>query len=321
MKIVRFSRRGRAQLGVLVADGLMVGLTADLGVSSELGRFLVHGGLERARELSRDYLSLSEGALVRLDEVHLLPPISPPCNLIGVGKNYLDHARETGGFLPERPLYFGMASTAAVGPHDLIAKPDWVRCLDYEVELGVVIGREARAVAEAEALDYVAGYTVVNDVTARELQNLDRQWFRAKSMDTFAPMGPWLVTADELPDPQNLELTLTVDGEVRQQSNTGQMIFSVAQLLADLTSVITLYPGDILATGTPSGVAMGEYPTLPKAIASGEFEQVKDDPAVVRALGRYLQPGSLVEARIEGIGSICNRVVRKKGKRGEEIEG
>jgi 2-keto-4-pentenoate hydratase/2-oxohepta-3-ene-1,7-dioic acid hydratase in catechol pathway len=224
----------------------------------------------------------------RLDRARLLAPIPRPGkNVVCTGRNYAEHAAERGVGPPERPVYFTKAPTAVIGPGAPIVHHAVTEALDHEVELAVVVGRGGRDLGPEAALDHVFGYTIVNDVTARDLQRARQQWFKGKSLDTFCPMGPALVTADEVPDPQQLGLRLRVNGEIRQAATTAQMIFGVADLLADLSTALTLEPGDILATGTPSGVGA--------------------------ATGRYLRPGDVVEAEIDGLGVLRNPVVAPPG--------
>jgi 2-keto-4-pentenoate hydratase/2-oxohepta-3-ene-1,7-dioic acid hydratase in catechol pathway len=207
----------------------------------------------------------------------------PRKNIFCMGRNYAEHAAERGAAPPERPVFFTKAPTSVIGPGVPIVHHAVTQALDYEVELAVVVGQGGRDIAPAEALRHVFGYTVLNDVTARDLQKAHQQWFKGKSLDTFCPMGPVLVTADEIPDPQALGIRLRVNGQVRQEATTAQMIFDVATLLAVLSAGMTLEPGDILATGTPSGVGA--------------------------ATGAYLRPGDLVEAEIDGLGCLVNRVI------------
>jgi 2-keto-4-pentenoate hydratase/2-oxohepta-3-ene-1,7-dioic acid hydratase in catechol pathway len=208
-----------------------------------------------------------------------------PC-VAGVGKfmciglNYSDHAAETGADIPEHPILFMKATSAISGPEDDVVMPRGSEHTDWEVELGVVIGRRAKYVEEADALDHVAGYCVVNDVSERRFQNhLTGQWTKGKSCDTFGPIGPWLVTRDDVPDPQALSLSLDVNGERRQTGSTGTMIFPVARIISHLSQLFTLHPGDVIATGTPPGVGMG----------------VKPEPV-------YLRDGDVMELEIEGLG-------------------
>jgi 2-keto-4-pentenoate hydratase/2-oxohepta-3-ene-1,7-dioic acid hydratase in catechol pathway len=213
----------------------------------------------------------------------LLAPIPRPRkNIFCMGRNYAEHAAERGAAPPERPVFFTKAPTTVIGPDAPIVHHAATQALDYEVELAVVVGRGGRDIAREDALRHVFGYTVLNDVTARDLQQAHQQWFKGKSLDTFCPMGPVLVTVDEVPDPQALGIRLRVNGQVRQEATTAQMIFDVATLLAVLSAGMTLEPGDVLATGTPSGVGA--------------------------ATGAYLRPGDLVEAEIDGLGCLVNRV-------------
>jgi 2-keto-4-pentenoate hydratase/2-oxohepta-3-ene-1,7-dioic acid hydratase in catechol pathway len=218
----------------------------------------------------------------------LAAPITRPGKIICVGRNYAEHARELGNELPERPILFAKFATAIVGPFDDIVRPMEVTDLDYEAELCVVIGRGGRRIPKEQALDHVGGYCCANDVSARAAQlALGDQWLRGKSFDTFCPLGPAIVTRDEIPDPQNLRITCRVDGETRQDSSTEDMVFDVATLVSYCSDAFTLEPGDLILTGTPAGVALGR------------------DPAP------WLQPGQLCEVEIEGIGRIANRIVQE----------
>lgn len=218
--------------------------------------------------------------------VSLLTPLVRPGKLLAIGLNYRDHAREVGADLPEAPLLFGKFPSALTGPYSPVpVSPALTRHCDYEVELAVVIGRPARDVDVADALDHVAAYAVANDLSARDLQFAEPQWIRSKSLDGFCPLGPWLTTADEVADPQALPLRAWVNDELRQDSSTAQMIFGVAELIAFLSQGITLDTGDVILTGTPPGVAMG----MP-------------EPA-------WLQPGDVVRCTVDGLGEIANQIV------------
>jgi 2-keto-4-pentenoate hydratase/2-oxohepta-3-ene-1,7-dioic acid hydratase in catechol pathway len=218
-----------------------------------------------------------------LGKTRLLAPIPRlRKNVYCMGRNYAEHAAERGAAPPERPVFFTKPPTAVIGPGAPIVHHAVTQALDYEVELAVVVGLPGRDFSREDALAHVFGYTVLNDVTARDLQKAHQQWFKGKSLDTFCPMGPVLVTADEIPDPQALGIRLRVNGVVRQEATTAQMIFGVADLLAALAAGMTLEPGDVLATGTPSGVGA--------------------------ATGAYLKPGDVVEAEIDGIGCLTNPV-------------
>ena len=212
-------------------------------------------------------------------------PIRRPGKIIAAGMNYRDHAEEQGLDLPSRPLLFAKWTSSLVGPDDEIVLPTISTQVDYEAELGVVIGTQARNVAAEDALDYVAGYICVNDVSARDLQTSDGQWTRAKSLDTFCPVGPLLVPASEIADPHSLDIKCRVNGETRQDSNTRHLAFDVSDLIAFVSAGVTLEPGDLIATGTPGGVgAHMEPPT-------------------------FLESGDVVEVEIESIGTLTNRVV------------
>ena len=220
-----------------------------------------------------------------LKRVRLLAPIpSPARNVFCLGRNYADHAAERGAAAPDHPVYFTKPGTAVVGPGDDVVHHAITKELDYEVELAVVIGTGGRDIPRAEALRHVFGYTIINDVTARDLQKRHNQWFKGKSLDTFCPMGPMLVTADEIPDPQALAISLRVNGQTRQSSHTAKMIFPVAQCIEVLSQGMTLLPGDIIATGTPDGVGA--------------------------ATGNFLRAGDRIEAEVEGIGILASKVVR-----------
>lgn len=237
------------------------------------------------------------GSEVPLDDVQLLPPIRwPSKNVICVGKNYRDHAAEFAGSgydssaigetdsVPGEPILFSKAPSSLIGAHDEIKVP-WNLSseIDYEAELGLVIGKSGRDIPEAAAFDHVWGYTVVNDVTARDLQSRHKQWLLGKSIDTFCPIGPWLVSADEL-DPENLELSCWVNDELRQSANTGDLIFNIPKIISTVSASMRLETGDIIATGTPAGVGIGFSPP------------------------RFLEAGDVVRVEINGIGAIANKV-------------
>jgi len=212
-------------------------------------------------------------------------PIDRPGKIICVGLNYRDHAEEQGTDLPTAPLLFAKWGNTLIGPGDPIVIPPLVTKCDYEAELGVVIGSTVRRVSAENALEAVAGYVCVNDVSARNLQFADGQWTRGKSPDTFCPVGPRLVPSDEVPDPQSLGIRATLNGETVQDSNTGNMVFGVAEIIAYVTQTVTLEPGDLIATGTPAGV--------------GAFR--KPEPL-------FMKPGDEITIEIDGVGSITNPV-------------
>ena len=222
------------------------------------------------------------------------PRIGPCVGNVGkfmcIGLNYSDHAAETGADIPEHPILFMKANSAITGPNDTVVMPRGSESTDWEVELGVVIGRKAKYIKAKDALRYVAGYCVVNDVSERTFQSqLSGQWTKGKSCDTFGPTGPWLVTRDEIKDPQNLDMYLDVNGKRRQTGNTSTMIFTVAEIIEHLSSLMTLHPGDVISTGTPPGVGMGMKPK-PK----------------------YLKEGDTMEVSIEGLGVQKQKVKRDK---------
>lgn len=225
-----------------------------------------------------------EQSRVPVEKAQFKAPIPRPGKIVVIGLNYRDHALETGSPIPEAPIVFAKYPTAVIGQGDTIrTNPAISTAVDYEAELAVVIGREAKDVAASEALDYVFGYTCANDVSARDIPN-GGQWMYAKSFDTFAPMGPWIVTADEIADPQDLPIRARLNGNVLQESNTTEMIFPVRELIAYVSRGITLEPGDVILTGTPAGVGVARTPNV------------------------WLKPGDTIEVEIEGIGALRNPV-------------
>lgn len=281
MRLIRFGDSGREEPGVLLPDGRRVDASGEFHDYDE--GFFASGGLEGLAEWVAD--GCPGGALID-PAARLGPPVNRPSKIVCVGKNYLDHAKEMGGEIPSEPVLFMKASSAWSGPHDDVIIPRGGTKMDYEVELALVIGRTASCIDEREALDHVAGYSVFCDYSERSFQlEAGGQWTKGKSADSFAPMGPWLVTGDEVTDPQKLRLWCKVNGELRQNSWTGDMMCSVRQLVAYISRFMTLLPGDVVATGTPAGVALGMSPP------------------------RYLQAGDFVECGIEGLGELAQRVV------------
>jgi acylpyruvate hydrolase len=238
-------------------------------------------------EESEAQLCRQTGALIPLTDVKLNPPVVGPSKILAVGLNYAAHAAEQAAKLPESPLIFSKCTTALIGPNDSIRLPRISDMIDYEAELAIVIGKEARSVSRDRAMEYIAGFTIMNDVTARDLQKRERQWARAKGLDTFAPCGPWLVTPDETGDPGALDIELRVNGEIRQRSNTSDLIYDIPTLIEFISQDLTLRPGDIISTGTPSGV--------------GVFL----DPPV------FLKAGDQIEIKIERIGTLSNTVAAR----------
>jgi 2-keto-4-pentenoate hydratase/2-oxohepta-3-ene-1,7-dioic acid hydratase in catechol pathway len=220
-----------------------------------------------------------------LSRIQLLAPVPRPPKFICVGLNYRDHAIESGMPIPERPTVFSKFSSCVIGPGAPIVLPRNSVQPDYEAEFAFVIGKGGRHIRAENWRDHVFGYTIVNDVSARDFQMATSQWLMGKTFDTFGPMGPWLVSADEIPDPHSLDITLIIGGETLQSSNTRELIFKIPDLIAYISSVVTLEPGDIVSTGTPSGVGFARKPP------------------------RYLKPGDEVVIRIDGIGELRNPVV------------
>ena len=273
MKLLRYGPAGQEKPGMMHDDGSIRDLSAH--IDDLAGDALSKTSLEALAGLDPDSLPKVEGA----------PRIGACVGQIGkfmcIGLNYSDHAAETGADIPKHPILFMKATSAVVGPDDMVMLPRGSTHTDWEVELGVVIGERCKYVSEDEALDYVAGYFVSNDVSERHFQTqLTGQWTKGKSCDTFGPIGPWLVTSDEVGDPQNLDMSLDVNGSRMQTGNSSTMIFTVAQIISHLSQLMTLHPGDVISTGTPPGVGMG----------------IKPDPV-------YLKKGDVMELRIEKLGS------------------
>jgi acylpyruvate hydrolase len=260
MKLVRFESGDGVRLGVLEGTRILDLTAVDAVLFAPDLRGLLDGG-DAAVDEAR---SAAPGApALPAFRAKLLAPVPAPSKILCVGQNYMDHIREQKAEMPKTPILFSKAPTCVVGPGDPVRWPTGLTIQpDLEVELGVVIGRTMKGVPAARALDHVLGYTVLNDVSARDLQFGDKQWVRGKSLDTFCPIGPVLVTRDEIPDPQGLRLTSAVNGRVWQDSNTKEMIFPVAELLAFICQGITLLPGDLVATGTPNGVGVFQNPPV-----------------------------------------------------------
>lgn len=287
MNLVTFSLDGQTRLGALRTDGSGNWVT-DLNrlnprLPPELIAFLQAGA--EALALAQTAVSnATPEQWIDCAAVKLKAPIMRPGKIICIGQNYLEHAKESGASRPPFPIIFAKYANTVIGPGEPIVIPRAVEKPDYEGELAVVIGRRGRDIPEAEALSYVAGYMPLNDVSARDWQNRTGQWVIGKTCDTFCPMGPALVTADEVPDPQNLHLRTVIGDEVLQVGYTGDMIFSVAFLIADMSRVMTLEPGDVIATGTPSGIGAARVPP------------------------RWLRPGDVVRVEIDGVSVLENPV-------------
>jgi 2-keto-4-pentenoate hydratase/2-oxohepta-3-ene-1,7-dioic acid hydratase in catechol pathway len=276
MRLIRFGTKGRERPG-LWRDGRVVDLRAHFPDIPDIGEtFFREGWIERVRRIEDPGRPSTD---------RLGCPIDRPSKIVCLGKNYAEHAREGNFEAPERPLLFCKAPNALNGPTDPILLPRSTGQVDWEVELAVVIGVEGKRIPRERALDHVAGYTVMNDVSGREAQFRDSQWFRGKSFDTFAPMGPAVVTADELANPGALRLWTKVDGRLMQEGTTADMVFDVPTLIENISEDMTLLPGDVISTGTPAGVGIFRNP-----------------PVVLAA-------GNVVTCGIEGIGELSNPVV------------
>ena len=277
MRLIRFGSPGAEKPGLLLPDGTRVDASAVANDYDEA--FFAGDGVARLRAW------LEEGKAADAPRVdkneRLAPPVARPSKIVCIGLNYYNHAKESKMAVPEEPVLFMKASTSLSGPFDPIILPRGSRKTDWEVELAVIIGRQAKYVAESEALEYVAGYSVMNDVSEREYQ-IERggQWVKGKSCDTFSPLGPALVTPDEIADVHDLDMRLTLNGEEMQRSSTGDMIFPVPLLVSYVSRFMTLLPGDILSTGTPEGVGLAMTPP------------------------KYLRVGYVVDLEIEQLGSI-----------------
>jgi 2,4-didehydro-3-deoxy-L-rhamnonate hydrolase len=282
MKLCRWGRNGFEKAGMIDAQGQLRDLSSIVATIDTDA--ISPKGLARLRKIRAESLPL-----VRTNP-RFGVPYTGISKFVAIGLNYIDHARETGAQIPSEPIIFMKASTSISGPNDDIATPKNSTRLDYEAELGVVIGSKARYVSEDKALDYVAGYTLVNDVSERAFQMQSSQWDKGKGCDSFGPIGPWLVTTDEIANPQALDIWLDVNTDRRQSSNTKNMIFSCAKLVSYCSQYMTLLPGDIITTGTPSGVALG----------------IKDRNA-------YLQTGDIVTLGIKGLGEQRQKVISFKG--------
>jgi 2-keto-4-pentenoate hydratase/2-oxohepta-3-ene-1,7-dioic acid hydratase in catechol pathway len=299
MKFVTFRHDGRVAPGVLQGDRHIVDLggtnAARLKIPTPSLAAIIAGGTATQAAVRAFVDAAPSRALLAMEDVELLAPIPRPAkNVFCVGRNYVDHvkegalARSTSVVLPKVPQFFTKPPTAVIGPGAAIRiGPELTAELDYEIELGVIIGAGGRDIPPGTAFDHVFGYTILNDVTARDLQRSHEQWFKGKALDGSCPIGPWIVTKDEIPSVDELELTLTVNGETRQHARCSQMIFDVPTIIASLSAGLTLEAADIIATGTPAGVGFSFKPP------------------------RFLNDGDLVVARIDGIGQLTNPVERR----------
>jgi 2-keto-4-pentenoate hydratase/2-oxohepta-3-ene-1,7-dioic acid hydratase in catechol pathway len=309
MKLVTFSFNGIERVGALLENTIVdlnhayAALLSESGepspyelaqalVPSEMTQFLKKG--EEAIRLANEAISFvieksdkglfGEKLKYAASEVELLAPVPRPGKIVCVGLNYIDHCEETGMEPPKSPVIFSKFNNAVTGPGEAIILPTNSKQVDYEAELAFVVGKKAKRVSEQDAYSYIAGYTVVNDISARDMQFEDGQWIRGKTPDTFAPIGPVIVTKDEVEDPHKLDIKLTLNGETMQSSNTENLIFSIPFILSYLSESVTFEPGDIIATGTPPGVGMGRKPQV------------------------WLKDGDHVVVEVEKIGSLSNVV-------------
>jgi len=283
MKLCRFGKNGYEKPGMIDSQGMLRDLS---GVVTQIDQDLIAPkGLARLRKIRPESLPLIK------TEPRLGVPYIGISKFVAIGLNYSDHAAEANLPVPAEPVVFMKATTSISGPNDDIVQPRGSTKLDWEVELGVVIGTKAQYVPEDRALEYAAGYTIVNDVSERAFQLATSQWDKGKGCDTFGPIGPWLVTTDEITNPQTLEMWLDVNADRMQTGNTRTMVFSVAKIIAHVSNYMTLLPGDIITTGTPPGVGMGKKP----------------EPI-------WLKPGDVVTLGIQGLGEQRQRIVAHSGK-------
>ncbi|MFQ5832623.1 MAG: fumarylacetoacetate hydrolase family protein [Candidatus Thorarchaeota archaeon] len=303
MRLITYSKDDKTSIGVELTDGVLdiPNAAHHFGIEHQVDglRFPVRmidllkwdAGTATVMEIVETYLKSSSDSrpeLLAKEEISLKAPIARPGKIIGLGLNYRDHAEETGVSVPDFPPIFAKFSSSVTDPDSEIPIPKVTKKLDWEVELGVVIGKTCKEVSEEKAMEYVAGYTIVNDVSARDLQRTDAQWIRGKSLDGLCPMGPCIVTTEELGEASDLALQTRVNGVLKQDSSTSYLLHKVPQIVSYLSMSFTLEPGDVITTGTPSGVGF-----------------VRDPP-------EYLQVGDEMELYIEGIGHLRNRIVAAK---------
>lgn len=282
MKLLRFGELGTEKPGLIDAEGHVRDLSAH--VDDITGASLSPDAVDRLRAIDPESLPVVDG------QPRIGACVGSVGKLIAIGLNYADHAAEANMALPAEPIVFFKATSSICGPNDAVEIPRGSTKTDWEVELGVVIGTRAKYVSEADALSHVAGYCIINDVSERDFQlHRSGQWVKGKSHDTFAPMGPWLVTADEVADPHNLAMSLSVNGQTMQDGSTRTMHFSVATVIAHLSQFMTLHPGDVIATGTPPGVGMGQTPQV------------------------YLREGDTMVLSIQGLGEQLQTCIAARG--------
>ena len=282
MKLVRFGEKGKERPGVWMGDGRILDVRAlAFHIEDYNEHFFANHGLEQLRLLLDD----PGGEYIDAKGVRLGAPLARPSKIICVGANYAAHAKEFGHDIPQEPILFSKASTAISGPTDPIILPEGAQVVDSEAELAVVIGKTASKVRAVDALDYVAGFTVLNDVTERVVQKANGQWFRGKGFDTFCPVGPFLVTSDEIADYGDLRVWQKLNGEVLQDGNTADMMFSIPFLIEYISQGMTLLPGDVIATGTPPGIGSAREPRV------------------------LMKSGDVVEVGVDGLGTQCSEVL------------
>jgi 2-keto-4-pentenoate hydratase/2-oxohepta-3-ene-1,7-dioic acid hydratase in catechol pathway len=284
MKLISFGPNGQEKPGLQLEERIVDLTAVDSSLPPSVRSIFEAGAIEKVRQIAASAASIDPALTVPLAGTRLGPPVTNPSKIICLGLNYKDHAEEQKRQVPERPLLFSKAPTVLIGDGEPIPLPAEVEKMDHEVELAFVIGKTARNVSREGAWDHVAGYGVFMDISARDVQFREKQWFRGKSFDGFGPFGPYLATPDEVGDPHDLAISLKVNGTVRQSSNTGQMTYKIDFIVHYLSHSMTLVPGDIIATGTPSGVGVFASPP------------------------RFLQRGDLIEATIEKLGSLTNPV-------------
>ncbi len=303
MRIVRFVGSDIDSYGLLINDEVLdmpkLSTLMDVSVPPSIeklvslgfeGERLVEGLLTSSTSAERNKATIKSG------EIALRAPIAFPPKIICLGLNYRDHAEEAGAKIPDEPIIFMKPRTSIIGPDGPVVKPSFVQRLDYEVELAIVIGRHGKNIPLISAKEHIFGYTAFNDISARDIQFKDGQWTRGKSFDTFAPIGPCITTAKQIGDPNNLRVYTRVNNEVRQNSSTRNMVFNVYEVVHQLSRVMTLEPCDIIATGTPSGVA-----------------------TFMKPKPRYLKPGDIVEVEVEGIGTLRNPIIDEIEYQGGEV--
>jgi len=284
MKLIQFvdkqDNSQKIRLGALIDENNYV----ELQVKGKM-RDLISTMGSSVNEKHEVEKQIEAGKKEQVEQINILSPLTDPEKIICIGLNYHDHAKESNMAVPKVPVLFPKYPNCIIGHEEAVIIPKEVEQCDYEVELAFIVGKTAKHVSKEDAMDYVFGYTILNDVSARDIQLNEAQWTRGKTMDTFAPTGPCIVTADEIGDPHNLDISLKLNGETMQHSNTRELIFNIPTLLSFLSKTITLNPGDIISTGTPHGVGMGRSPQV------------------------WLKEGDVTEAIIEGIGVLRNRFV------------